>query len=47
MATAIWTTFAVGIMIGMFAGCVIVVAASIRFLENALAKRRRRIGGTR
>ena len=42
MATVIWTTFAVGIMIGIFAGCVIMVAVGIRFLENALAKRRRK-----
>ena len=40
MATAIWTTFAVGIMIGIFAGCVIVVAAGIRLFENHRAKRR-------
>ena len=30
MATVIWSTFAVGILIAIFAGCVIVVAAGIR-----------------
>jgi hypothetical protein len=40
MATAIWTTFAVGIMIGIFASCVIMVAVGIRFFENHRAKRR-------
>jgi hypothetical protein len=40
MATFIWTTFAVAIMIGIFATCVIMVAAGTRYLENALAKRR-------
>jgi hypothetical protein len=42
MATAIWTIFAVGIMIGIFAACVIVVAAGTRLLENRLEKRRRK-----
>jgi hypothetical protein len=42
MATVVWTVFAVAIMIGIFAGCVFVVAAGTRFLENALAKRRQR-----
>jgi hypothetical protein len=40
MATVVWTTFAVGIMITIFASCVLVVAAGIRFFENLLAKRR-------
>jgi heme exporter protein D len=42
MATAVWTAFAVSVMIGIFAGCVLVVAAGIRALENAREKRRRR-----
>jgi hypothetical protein len=40
MATVIWTIFAVGIMIGIFTACVIVVAAGVRLLENHRAKRR-------
>ena len=40
MATIIWTTFAVSIMIGIFATCVLVVAAGTRYLENCLARRR-------
>jgi hypothetical protein len=39
MGTVVWTVFAVGIMIAIFASCVIVVAAGTRFLENTLAKR--------
>jgi len=42
MATAVWTVFAVGIMIGIFASCVVIVAAGTRFLENALVKRRQK-----
>jgi hypothetical protein len=42
MSTAVWTVFAVGVMVAMFAGCVIVVAAGVRALEHALAKRRER-----
>jgi hypothetical protein len=42
MATAIWTTFAVAIMIAIFAGCVVVVAAGTRLLERRLEKRRRK-----
>jgi hypothetical protein len=44
MATVIWTTFAVSILIATFAGCVIVVAAGIRFFENHRAKRLRSPG---
>jgi len=40
MGTVVWTVFAVGIMIALFATCVIIVAAGTRFLENTLAKRR-------
>jgi hypothetical protein len=40
MGTIVWTAFAVGIMIALFASCVIVVAAVTRFLENTLTKRR-------
>jgi hypothetical protein len=42
MGTIVWTVFAVGIMIGIFASCVLIVAAGTRFLENALAKRRQK-----
>ena len=42
MATVVWTVFAVGMMIGIFASCVVIVAAGTRFLENALAKRRQK-----
>ena len=42
MATVVWTVFAVSIMIAIFAGCVVVVALGIRFLESALAKRRQK-----
>ncbi len=42
MATVVWTVFAVGIMIAIFAICVVIVAAGTRFLENALAKRRQK-----
>ena len=40
MPTAVWTVFAVAGMIGIFAGCVILVVAGIRVLEAARAKRR-------
>ena len=40
MSTAVWTVFAVGAMVGIFAGCVVVVVVGVRALENALAKRR-------
>jgi hypothetical protein len=40
MGTAVWTVFAVGAMVGLFAGCVIAVAAGVRVLEHALARRR-------
>lgn len=42
MSTAVWTVFAVGAMVAIFASCVIVVAAGVRLLEEALAKRRAR-----
>lgn len=42
MATAVWTIFAVTVMVGIFAGCVIVVVAGIRMLEIAREKRRRK-----
>ncbi len=42
MATVVWTVFAVGVMVGIFASCVVIVAAGTRFLENALAKRRQK-----
>jgi hypothetical protein len=40
MVRVIWTGLAIVAMAGMFATCVIVVAAGIRVLEGALAKRR-------
>jgi len=43
MATAIWTVFAVAVMVGIFACCVIVVAAALRLFENARAKRREKL----
>jgi hypothetical protein len=39
MLTVIWTLFAVAVMVGVFAGCVIVVAAGIRVIEGWLAAR--------
>lgn len=42
MATAIWTTFAVAIMVAIFAGCVVVVATGTRLLERRLENRRRK-----
>ena len=42
MATVVWTVFAVGIMIAIFASCVVIVAAATRWLEHALAKRRQK-----
>ena len=42
MATAVWTVFAVAAMVGIFTGCVMAVAAGIRVLESALAKRRQK-----
>jgi hypothetical protein len=41
MSTAVWTVFAVGAMVGIFAACVIMVAAGVRLLETVLAKRRK------
>lgn len=41
MATFVWTVLAGGAIVGMFAACVIVVAAGVRMLEGALARRRR------
>jgi hypothetical protein len=40
MSSVIWMVFATATMIAMFAGCVIVVAAGTRFLEDWLATRR-------
>jgi MFS superfamily sulfate permease-like transporter len=40
MGTVVWTVFAGGIMIAIFATCVVFVAAVTRRLENMLAKRR-------
>jgi hypothetical protein len=41
MSTIVWTVLAGGAIVGMFAACVIVVAAGVRMLEGALARRRR------
>ncbi|HTR58744.1 MAG TPA: hypothetical protein VMM27_11260 [Casimicrobiaceae bacterium] len=43
MLTALWTLFAVAVMAGVFAGCVIVVATGIRLFENWLARRRQTV----
>jgi len=43
MLTAIWTLFAVAVMVGVFAACVIVVAAGIRMFEDWHAKRVRKV----
>ena len=40
MSTAVWTVFAVGAMVGIFAACVVAVAVGVRLIESALAKRR-------
>jgi hypothetical protein len=40
MATAVWTVFAVAVMVGIFIGCVLFVAGGLRVVERALAKRR-------
>ena len=40
MATAVWTVFAVAVMVGIFIGCVLVVAGGLRVAEKALAKHR-------
>lgn len=42
MSTAVWTVFAVGAMVGIFAGCVFVVATGVRLLESACKKRGRK-----
>jgi hypothetical protein len=42
MSTAVWTVFAVGSMVGIFAACVIAVAVGVRMLERALGKRRKK-----
>ena len=42
MATVVWTVFAVGIMIAIFASCVVIVAAGTRFLEHALSRHRQK-----
>jgi hypothetical protein len=39
MATIVWTIFAAAVMLGVFAGCVVVVAAGVRAIEHALARR--------
>jgi hypothetical protein len=43
MLTALWTVFAVAVMAGVFAGCVIVVTIGIRLFENWLARRQQKI----
>ena len=40
MATIVWTVFAVGAMVAIFATCALIVTVGVRMLENALAKRR-------
>jgi putative Ca2+/H+ antiporter (TMEM165/GDT1 family) len=41
LADAIWMVFAIGAMVGMFAACILAVTIGVRFLENALERRRR------
>jgi hypothetical protein len=41
MATLVWTVLAVVALAGIFGVCVLAVAAGLRVLENALAKRHR------
>jgi heme exporter protein D len=45
MPAAVWMTFAVAVMVGLFAGCVAVVVALIRLLENVREKQRRKGAG--
>lgn len=40
MANTIWMIFAVALMISIFVACTLVVAAGIRWLEGAIARRR-------
>jgi len=42
MSTAVWTVFAVGAMVAIFAGCVVAVVAGVRVLETVVARRRRK-----
>ena len=42
MSTAVWTVFAVGALVGIFAGCVFVVTTGVRLLESAFEKRGKR-----
>lgn len=42
MSTVVWTAFAIAAMVGIFAGCVVVVVGGVRVLEHALARRRGR-----
>jgi len=39
MATFVWTVFAVIVLIGIFAACVISVVVLVRLLESWLARR--------
>jgi hypothetical protein len=39
MWTAIWNVFAVAVLLGIFAACVIVVATGVRVLEGMVEKR--------
>lgn len=40
MSTAVWTVFAVGAMVGIFAACVVAVVVGVRLLERIVVKRR-------
>jgi hypothetical protein len=42
MWTAVWTTFAVAVLVGIFAACVVIVAAGVRVLEGVVEKRQHR-----
>jgi len=40
MSTAVWTVLAVGVMVGIFGGCVVAVVVGVRLLEGVVARRR-------
>ena len=39
MATTVWMVLAVTAMVAIFVGCVVVVTAALRVVENARARR--------
>ena len=42
MSTTVWTVFAVGAMVGIFAACVVAVVVGVRLLEHLVVKRRQK-----